>query len=47
MKKIEAIGPCPEIKIPDKTLVIDGTNKFPMPGLVDMHAHVECYTEAA
>src|SRR5438270_4799046 len=38
--KIEALGPRSEIKIPDGYTVIDQSDKFAMPGLVDVHSHV-------
>src|SRR5205814_5588865 len=38
--KIEALGPRSEIKVPDGYTVIDQTEKFAMPGLVDVHSHV-------
>jgi imidazolonepropionase-like amidohydrolase len=37
---IEAIGDVDQIRIPDEALVVDGTDRFLMPGLVEMHAHV-------
>src|SRR5258707_4364431 len=38
--KIEAIGPRAEIKIPAGYTEIDQTDKFAMPGLVEVHSHV-------
>lgn len=38
--KIEALGPRGEIKVPDGYTVIDQSDKFAMPGLVDVHSHV-------
>src|SRR5205085_5908334 len=38
--KIEAIGPRAEIKVPAGYMEIDHSDKFAMPGLVDVHSHV-------
>lgn len=38
--KIEAIGPADEIEIPKGATIISGTNKYLMPGLAEMHAHI-------
>lgn len=37
---IVAIGPVDEVPIPEAARVIDGTDRFLMPGLAEMHAHV-------
>jgi len=37
--KIRKIGPSASTSIPPNTTVIDGRNKFLIPGLYDMHAH--------
>jgi len=37
---IVAIGPVDEVPIPEEARVIDGTDRFLMPGLAEMHAHV-------
>ncbi|MDH3621557.1 MAG: amidohydrolase, partial [Gammaproteobacteria bacterium] len=37
---ITALGPVDDIAIPEDTTVIDGTDRFLMPGLAEMHAHV-------
>ena len=37
---IAATGPADEVEIPDGATVIDGTGRFLMPGLAEMHAHV-------
>ena len=37
---IEAIGPVDEVPIPEDATVIDGTDRYLMPGLAEMHAHV-------
>jgi len=37
--RIAAIGPWKNAKIPGGTQVVDGTGKFLIPGLWDMHAH--------
>jgi imidazolonepropionase-like amidohydrolase len=36
---IKTIAPAEKLKIPGNTRIIDGTNKFAMPGLIDAHAH--------
>jgi imidazolonepropionase-like amidohydrolase len=38
---IETIGNSDQISIPDEAMVIDGRGKYLMPGLVDMHVHIE------
>ncbi len=38
--KIEAIGPRKKITVPDGYLVIDHSEHFAMPGLIDAHSHV-------
>jgi imidazolonepropionase-like amidohydrolase len=38
--KITAIGPASEIEIPDGYTVLDHSDKFAMPGLVDAHSHI-------
>lgn len=37
--KIVAVGPIGSVSIPQNTRRIDGTNRYLMPGLVDMHVH--------
>ncbi|MGD2071567.1 MAG: amidohydrolase family protein [Gemmatimonadota bacterium] len=37
---IAAIGPSADITVPEDATVIDGTGRFLIPGLSDMHAHV-------
>jgi imidazolonepropionase-like amidohydrolase len=37
---IAAIGPVDDVPIPEGATVIDGTDRFLMPGLAEMHAHV-------
>lgn len=37
---IVATGPADEIGLPDEVEIIDGTGRFLMPGLSEMHAHV-------
>ncbi len=39
-EQIAAIGPSNSVSIPSKTKTLDGTGKFLIPGLVDMHAHL-------
>lgn len=40
-EKIERIGSYQEIEIPGNATQIDGSGRYLMPGLVDMHAHIE------
>ncbi len=37
---IETIGDVDETPIPEQALVVDGTDRYLMPGLAEMHAHV-------
>lgn len=37
---IEAIGHVDEVRIPEDARIIDGTDRYLMPGLAEMHAHV-------
>jgi hypothetical protein len=39
-ERIAAIGPSKSVFIPRKTKSLDGTGKFLVPGLVDMHVHL-------
>jgi imidazolonepropionase-like amidohydrolase len=39
-EQIAAIGPSKSVFIPRKTRTLDGTGKFLVPGLVDMHVHL-------
>ncbi len=38
---IETIGDSDQVQIPPDALVVDGRGKYLMPGLVDMHIHIE------
>ncbi len=38
-ERIEMIGPAKKIKDPTNVVVIDGTGKFLMPGMIDAHIH--------
>ena len=38
--KIAAIGPVDAVPIPEDAIVVDGTDRYLMPGLAEMHAHV-------
>jgi len=38
--KIEAVGPADKVKIPDGYTVIDASDKFVMPGLIECHCHI-------
>jgi len=42
-EKIVQIGPSQKTKIPPNTIRIDGSGKYLMPGLVDMHVHLRDY----
>jgi imidazolonepropionase-like amidohydrolase len=37
---IDAIGPVDDVPIPEEAAVVDGTDRYLMPGLAEMHAHV-------
>jgi len=37
---IAAIGNVEHVPVPEKAIVVDGTDRFLMPGLAEMHAHV-------
>ncbi len=39
-EQVAAIGPSKSVFVPASTKTIDGTGKFLIPGLVDMHAHL-------
>jgi imidazolonepropionase-like amidohydrolase len=39
-ERIVAFGPASELAVPRTSTMIDGSNRFLMPGLWDMHAHV-------
>ena len=38
--RIVAVGPVDDVPIPDGARVVDGTDRYLMPGLAEMHAHV-------
>jgi hypothetical protein len=38
--RIAALGPAAEVSVPEGALRIDGSGRFLMPGLADMHVHV-------
>jgi Tol biopolymer transport system component len=40
--QIIAVGPVGEVEIPQQAYVVDTTGKTVMPGLVDMHGHIDC-----
>jgi len=44
---IAALGPASNIKIPAGAMKIDGRAKYLMPGLADMHVHLEVFNEQA
>jgi len=37
--RIAEIGPLPQVRVPDGATVVDGTGKYLIPGLFEMHAH--------
>lgn len=37
---IAAVGPVDDVPIPEHAIVVDGTDRYLMPGLAEMHAHV-------
>lgn len=39
--RIAAVAPAAQLPAPDGADIIDGTGKFVIPGLIDMHVHVE------
>ncbi len=39
--RIERIAPSGEVTVPEGAFIIDGTGKYLVPGLVDMHVHIE------
>ncbi len=43
---ITAIGNVDQVRIPDDASLVDGTDRFLMPGLAEMHAHVAPATSA-
>jgi len=38
--RIAAIGPADAVVVPNGAAVVDGTNRFLMPGLIDLHVHL-------
>jgi imidazolonepropionase-like amidohydrolase len=38
--RIHEIGPASRVKAPEAAIVIDGSDKYLLPGLADMHAHI-------
>jgi imidazolonepropionase-like amidohydrolase len=38
--RIVAVGDVDDVPVPENTTVVDGTDRFLMPGLAEMHAHV-------
>jgi imidazolonepropionase-like amidohydrolase len=39
-ERIAAIGPANEVVVPSGATIIDGSNRFLMPGLIDLHVHL-------
>jgi hypothetical protein len=44
---IAALGPAEQVKVPAGALRIDGRGKYLMPGLADMHVHLEVFNDQA
>jgi len=44
-ERIVRIGPADKMQIPENATRIDGTGKYLMPGLVDMHVHLRDYVD--
>src|SRR5215510_6872302 len=44
---IAALGPSDKVKVPPEALRIDGQEKYLMPGLADMHVHLEVFNQQA
>ena len=42
---IAALGPVDQVKVPSGAVKIDGRGKYLMPGLADMHIHLEVFNE--
>ena len=38
--RITAVGPVDRVRVPEGATLVDGTDRFLMPGLAEMHAHV-------
>ena len=38
--RIRAVGPVDSVPVPENATIVDGTDRYLMPGLADMHAHV-------
>ncbi|MDX1741753.1 MAG: amidohydrolase family protein, partial [Rhodothermales bacterium] len=38
--RIVAVGPTAEVEIPEEAKVVDGTGRFVIPGLAEMHGHI-------
>ena len=45
--RIVAVGPALELKAAPRAVVVDGRGKYLVPGLWDMHVHLDGYDEAA
>ncbi len=39
--RIQEVGPVSRVKVPGSAVVIDGKGKYLLPGLADMHAHID------
>ena len=44
-ERIAAVGPSDEVDVPEGVREIDGSNKFLIPGLADMHVHLEYFPD--
>ncbi len=40
--RIVAVGEIEDVSVPDSAYVVDTTGKTVMPGLIDMHGHIDC-----
>ena len=43
--RIANVGPAPSVEVPAGARRVDGAGSFLMPGLADMHVHLEYFTE--
>ena len=45
--RIVAVGGIETVDVPEEAVVIDGSGKYLMPGLADMHVHLEYFDDPA
>ncbi len=43
--RIAAVGPADQVRVPERALRIHGNGRYLIPGLVDMHVHLEYFEE--